>query len=129
MARTSKLNAATITFATLAVCATAALAYRIWRASDFGPIEALTSAGTGGLVAAACSTGWLIRVRNLRARAESAEWQNARLRRAETLLDGDEDKELWDCVPPAGNNEDTCAFGTSVHVLSQYRQRWRQQAG
>ncbi|MET8265913.1 hypothetical protein ABZU92_18195 [Micromonospora arida] len=62
-------------------------------------------------------------------RAQVAELEAARLRRQETLLDGDEDQALWDSVPAAGSQDDTCAFGTQVVVLDQRRHTWGQQAG
>lgn len=62
-------------------------------------------------------------------RAQVAELEAARLRRQETLLDGDEDQALWDSVPALGSENDTCAFGTQVVVLDQHRRTWGQQAG
>ncbi|PWR08549.1 hypothetical protein DKT68_15135 [Micromonospora acroterricola] len=87
-------------------------------------------------VVTAVGCGYRIKARRLERdkasaekRAKYAEWENVRLRRQETLLDGEEDKELWDSVPAASNMEDTCAFGTQVVVLDQRRRPWGQQAG
>jgi hypothetical protein len=121
----------------LTVLAAAGLAYRIWRATTLGLAETLTCIGTAAFVIGACATGWRLHVDKIRAeqraeraerKAERAEWEAARQRRDETLLDGDEDKALWDSVPALGNEHDTCAFGTNVHALNQYR-RWQKEAG
>lgn len=87
-----------------------------------------------GIAAAWC--GYRIKARRLEAakaaaerRAKYAEWEAARLRRQETLLDGDEDRALWDSIPALGSEHDTCAFGKDVIVLAQRRHEWGQQAG
>ncbi|MEV1321926.1 hypothetical protein AB0J14_38260 [Micromonospora arborensis] len=87
-------------------------------------------------VIAAIGCGYRIKARQLERakvaaeeRAKYAEWDAARLRRQETLLDGDEDRELWASVPALGSDQDTCAFGTQVVVLDQRRRAWGQQAG
>ena len=106
----------------LSLAAAAALTFRIERASELGWLESATSVGTALLVSATFAAGWRIHARKLRARAEAAEWETARLRRNETLLDGDEDQELWDSVPAAATNmEDTCAFGTVVVPINRFR--------
>lgn len=121
--RTTPTTKTVIAFAILTTCGLTALAYRIWRASHLGLLEALTSAGTGLLLIAAVAAGWTAHTRNLRVRVETAEWEAALAKRADTLLDGEEDRKLWESVEPAGNDEDTLTFGKNVVALVQKPQR------
>lgn len=90
-----------------------------------GAVTLTTHGGAGVLVAFIASAliaawgGYRIKARNLEQRAQSAEWEAARLRRDE-LLDDDADRELWDSIPAHPIDDDTCAFGLNVIAINQY---------
>ncbi|WP_327029681.1 hypothetical protein OG989_03945 [Micromonospora sp. NBC_01740] len=116
-----KLRWASATLATLATLATVAVAYRLHRASELGTADLLSALTALLLLVGALVTGWRLQVRKLRARAEAAEWEAKRLRRADQLLDGEEDRALWDSVPATGVDADTCGIDANVVALSRYR--------
>lgn len=115
----------------LATLAAIGLSYRIWRASTLSAIDLITAVSTAVLTVGTLGAGWVMHIRKVRAeqRAERAAWATNIQRRQEVLLDGDEDRELWESTPVVGNDQDTCAFGTQVVVLDQHRREWGQQAG
>lgn len=104
---------------TLAVIAVALLGYRIIRAAHVSTADAITSAITGVTLIGATALGYLAHVRTLRDRAEQAEQKVVQLR--DNLLEGDEDRALWDSVEPASDDEDTCKFGLNVIAINQAR--------
>jgi type VI protein secretion system component VasK len=116
-----KLRWASATLAVLGTLATVAVAYRLHRASELGTGDMLTSLAALLLLVGAMSTAWRLQVRKLRDRAQAAEWEAKRARREDVLLDGDEDRALWDSVPPASVNDDTCGIGLNVFAIHRYR--------
>jgi high-affinity Fe2+/Pb2+ permease len=116
-----KLRWASATLAVLATLAAAAVAYRLHRASELGTADLLTSLAALLLLVGAMSTAWRLQVRKLCARAQAAEWEAKRARREDVLLDGDEDRALWDSVPAASVDDDTCGIDANVVALSRYR--------
>lgn len=101
------------------VLAAALLGYRIIRAADVSVADAITSTITGLTLVGATATGAVVRLRELRQRAEQAEQKVIQLR--DNLLEGDEDRALWDSVEPAADDEDTCKFGLNVIAINQAR--------
>lgn len=116
-----KLRRASATLTTLAIAAIAAVAYRLHRASELGTADLLSAITAALLLSGALITGWRLQVRKLRARAEAAEWEAKRLRRADQLLDGEEDRALWDSVAPATVEDDTCGIGLNVVAIHRFR--------
>ncbi|MFI2577670.1 hypothetical protein ACH5AJ_36355 [Streptomyces rochei] len=127
--RPPRLVAARAGLTTLFLLAAVGGVYRLTRASALGWYDLITSTSAGALLVGALTTGWAVHTRKLRARAEAAEWETARLRREASLLDGEEDRALWDSVLAAGSDDDTCAFGPNVRMFNHYRQGWQQRAG
>jgi hypothetical protein len=117
------LRWARATLTTLAVLAAVLVSYRLRRASELGMTDLLTSTGALVLLVGAMGSAWCLHVRKLRARAEIAEWEAARARREDTLLDGEEDRALWDSIPAAASeiDADTCGIGLNVVALDQRR--------
>jgi len=115
----TRLRSARTAIIALATLAVVAVAYRIRRAAEMSVADTLTSIGAATCLAGAICAAWRLHVRKLR--AEQAEWLAARRRRQDTILDGDEDRQLWDSVPPKTIDEDTIAFGVNVVALNQYR--------
>lgn len=103
---------------TTAVLAATLFGYRIIRAVLTGTLlDGITSVATGLALIAATGLGYVIHLRQLRDRAERAEKKVVELRAG--LLEGDEDKALWDSVEPASNEnaEDTYKFGLNVIAI------------
>lgn len=114
----------TATRTAITSAALAFLALSIWH-PRIDLLSILSAAASiGGAAALWCVHYWVQAQKTAR-RAAAAERTVVELKRTVELLDGDEDRALWDSVPAAGSlEEDTCVFGKEVIALNQWRLRY-----
>lgn len=104
---------------TLIAVGVALVSYRLLRAAGQSAADLATSIATVLTIVGATVVGAVERVGAYRARAEAAELKVIHM--SDAVLDDEADKALWDSIPAAKIDEDTCAFGLNVVVLNQHR--------
>ena len=101
---------------TLATVTAALVGFRLYRAAGESTADLITSLSTVTALIGVTAAGYVVRIRQLRDRAETAEWETARLRRSNRERE-EEERSWW----ADDTDHDTLAYGPNVVQIAMRR--------